>query len=258
MEIANNTNTGKLSQIVYDTYFVNSRQSRAIQNKSPGNDQTEGFSTFTEKAADVGITLSAQGKSLSAKEKTTQESSSDKPATAADEAVSQTGEALNEEDQRQVEELKRRDAQVRAHEQAHMSASAGLVQGGASFTYENGPDGKRYAVGGEVSIDSSKMPDDPRANLAKAQKIRRAALAPSEPSATDRSVAASASRMEAEARLEMAREKQTDAKQGSARDEDFIISAGKQNESTIQDSPYQQKQNIGALAEQRKLIDFYI
>ena len=89
---------------------------------------------------------------------------------------------LSEEDQRQVQQLKQRDQEVRAHERAHMAAGADLVQGGASFTFERGPDGKMYAVGGEVSIDVSEISGDPEATIRKAQVIRRAALAPASPS----------------------------------------------------------------------------
>ncbi|MEO5342761.1 MAG: hypothetical protein H7842_05385 [Gammaproteobacteria bacterium SHHR-1] len=126
----------------------------------------------------------------------------------AEKQQTQAQKELSEEEQRQVEELKRRDAEVRAHEAAHMAAGSGLVRGGASYEYEQGPDGKRYAVGGEVSIDTSPVRGDPEATLAKAQKIRNAALAPADPSSQDRSVAAQASQMAAEARMEMAKQRQ--------------------------------------------------
>lgn len=44
---------------------------------------------------------------------------------------------------------------MRAHEQAHKTAAGGLAQGGATFEYQTGPDGKQYAVSGEVKIDTS-------------------------------------------------------------------------------------------------------
>ena len=40
-----------------------------------------------------------------------------------------------------------------------MAAGAGVVQGGASFTYQRGPDGQMFAVGGEVKIDTSAESD---------------------------------------------------------------------------------------------------
>ncbi len=54
---------------------------------------------------------------------------------------------LSDEEQEIVAELKRRDTEVRRHEQAHSSA-AGSYGGPPSFEYERGPDGRLYAVGG--------------------------------------------------------------------------------------------------------------
>lgn len=108
---------------------------------------------------------------------------------------------LSEEERRVVEEMKKRDKEVRRHEQAHLSAGAGIVAGGASYETTAGPDGKQYAVGGEVQIDSSEA-DSPDATIDKARKVRSAALAPAEPSGQDRLVAAQASQMETDARIE--------------------------------------------------------
>lgn len=119
-------------------------------------------------------------------------------------ATAPNGEPLSEEEQRQVEELKARDQEVRTHEQAHVAAAGSLYRGGPFYSYQTGPDGKRYAVGGSVNIDTSPVDGDPQATIQKAQQIRRAALAPAEPSSTDQRVAAQASRMEAEARAELA------------------------------------------------------
>jgi hypothetical protein len=121
------------------------------------------------------------------------------------ETVSSSEEALDSQESEEVRELKQRDAEVKAHEQAHMAAGGGLIQGGANYTYEKGPDGVMYAVGGEVKIDTSPARTAEQ-TITKAQQIRRAALAPAQPSATDRAVAAAASQMEAQARAEKARE----------------------------------------------------
>jgi hypothetical protein len=114
-----------------------------------------------------------------------------------------------DEHQADTVKLKSRDQEVRRHEQAHLSAAGGLASGGANFSYQTGPDGKRYAVGGEVNIDTSPVPGDPHATLRKAQQIRRAALAPADPSPQDRAVAASASAMEISARQDL-KEKDTE------------------------------------------------
>lgn len=114
------------------------------------------------------------------------------------------GEQLSPSDQRRVDELKEIDRKVRAHELAHIAAGGGVVQGGASYRYATGPDGKRYAVAGEVPIDSSPG-NTPEETILKAEAIRRAALAPADPSPTDRRVAAQAAAIAAEARLQIAR-----------------------------------------------------
>ncbi len=106
------------------------------------------------------------------------------------------------EAQQQLRELRQRDAEVRAHEQAHVAAGGSHVVGGPSYVYQQGPDGKQYAIGGEVSIDTSPVAGDPETTAEKARQVRRAALAPAQPSATDRQVAAEASATEAEARQE--------------------------------------------------------
>ena len=112
---------------------------------------------------------------------------------------------------RQIAQLQQIDQQVRRHEQAHLAAGGNLVLGAPTFQYVVGPNGRRYAVGGEVRIDTSPVEGDPEATLLKAQQIRRAALAPSNPSTQDRSVAAKASSLESQARQELLREKQTGA-----------------------------------------------
>jgi hypothetical protein len=110
---------------------------------------------------------------------------------------------LSEDDRKEVEELRKRDAEVRAHEAAHKAAAGSLARGAATYTYETGPDGQRYAVGGEVSIDIAAIPGDAQATLQKAETVRAAALAPADPSSQDRAVAAEAARMAAEARAEL-------------------------------------------------------
>jgi len=103
---------------------------------------------------------------------------------------------------KQIQELAARDREVRAHEQAH-AAIAGSYGGSPTYTFVRGPDGVSYAVGGEVSIDTSPIPGDPEATIRKAQQLRRAANAPADPSGQDRQVAAQATQMEQEARAEL-------------------------------------------------------
>ncbi len=119
------------------------------------------------------------------------------------------------QDLKQIQQLKSRDQEVKAHEQAHLSAAGSLATGGASFTYQTGPNGVRYAIGGEVNIDTSAVDGDPAATLRKADTIRRAALAPAEPSSQDQMVAAKAAAMSAKASIELVKLDQQQIK-GSA------------------------------------------
>ncbi|GGB07131.1 putative metalloprotease CJM1_0395 family protein [Agarivorans gilvus] len=109
---------------------------------------------------------------------------------------------LTDSEQQKVDELTARDQEVRTHEMQHQ-AVGGQYARAASFEFERGPDGKRYAVGGEVSIDVSEVANDPQATIAKMQQVQRAALAPAEPSAQDRQVAARAQQKMAAAQQEL-------------------------------------------------------
>ncbi|MBL4574992.1 MAG: hypothetical protein JKY51_02695 [Opitutaceae bacterium] len=113
---------------------------------------------------------------------------------------------LSDEAQAAVDKLSARDREVHAHEAAHQTAG-GQYAGSASYSYQTGPDGKQYAVGGEVSIDASPISGDPAATIAKMRQIRGAALAPAQPSGQDRAVAAAAAAMSAQAQAELAAQK---------------------------------------------------
>lgn len=125
---------------------------------------------------------------------------------------------LSDAEKRELQDLKRRDAEVRAHELAHTAAAGRFAKGGANFELERGPDGKFYAVGGHVNLDAGEEAE-PRDTIDKMQTIRRAALAPGDPSAQDRSVAAKATVTEAKARRELFLEN-TDMLIGATEDED--------------------------------------
>lgn len=100
-------------------------------------------------------------------------------------------------------ELKKADTQVRQHEMAHVTAGAGVVTSGASFSYKRGPDGRNYAVAGEVSIDTAPVPGDPQATIRKMRQVKTAALAPASPSSQDLKVASRATAMAAKAASEL-------------------------------------------------------
>lgn len=112
---------------------------------------------------------------------------------------------LTVEEKQVVAELQARDMEVRAHEMAHKSAGANT--GAASYTYQKGPDGRMYAIGGEVSI-SYKSGSTPQETIQNAQAVIAAALAPSDPSPQDLAVASSARMMIMKAQQQKARELQ--------------------------------------------------
>ena len=138
-----------------------------------------------------------------------------KPAKGADNKTGprgSDGESLDQAEVRQLETLRTRDREVRAHEAAHVAAGGRYVQGGPTYTFHTGPDGRRYAIGGEVSISTGKE-STPEATLAKAQVIRAAAQAPASPSGADRAVAAAATHLEASARTEIREEKAAEVRE---------------------------------------------
>ncbi|SEL41175.1 SprA-related family protein [Colwellia chukchiensis] len=105
-------------------------------------------------------------------------------------------------EQQELKSLKRRDQEVRSHELAH-AAVGGAHTGAPSYTFTLGPDGNKYAVSGEVSVDLAPVDGDPKATIAKMQKIHAAALAPANPSIQDTRIAASAAKLIAQAQSEL-------------------------------------------------------
>ncbi len=111
---------------------------------------------------------------------------------------------LTEKEKALVEQLKKIDAEVREHEQSHKAAAGSYANGSAIYKYKVGPDGRRYAIAGEVHIDTSPIRGNPEATIAKMRRIRQAASAPAEPSTQDSRVAAQALRAMQAAEKELA------------------------------------------------------
>lgn len=122
---------------------------------------------------------------------------------------------LSKEELREVRELQVRDQQVRAHEQAHVSASGRIATSAPNYDYETGPDGRKYAVGGSVSY-SMPPASTPEEELLLAQQLRRMALAPMDPSPKDRATAAKAATKEAKANREIREDRAEEFKEHSA------------------------------------------
>jgi hypothetical protein len=155
------------------------------------------FASITEQAELANSSITEQNEQGN----TEQEQANEQTAESQDASKSDVGDSVdgNEdqtpeqviEQERVISELKARDQEVRAHEAAH-AAVGGSIAGSPSYSYEQGPDGKKYAVSGEVSVDVAPVSGDPRATITKMQKVYSAALAPASPSAQDRSVASAA------------------------------------------------------------------
>ena len=108
--------------------------------------------------------------------------------------------------QQEINELSQRDREVRSHEQAH-AAVGGAHTGSPNYEFTIGPDGKKYATEGEVSVDLSPVSGNPQATITKLQKVHAAALAPANPSVQDTKVAAQAARLILQAQSELLAQK---------------------------------------------------
>lgn len=172
-----------------------------VNARASGADEMPGASESTEPSETTDTS-----EATASTEQSEADSSSQKAQASLARPRGNDGEPLTDDEIQTVQDLEARDQEVRNHEMAHIAASGGYAKGGASFSYQTGPDGKRYAVGGEVSIDTS-AERDPQKTVAKMQAVRRAAMAPAEPSAQDRHVAAKAAQQEARAMQEMMKER---------------------------------------------------
>ena len=177
--------THAYTQIQGASSFSHSRDAESLLRRSADSN--------TPSKHDDSVNLSTTGIQLSQKR--------DKSFTPADQKGTDQ-KPLSQEELKTVTELKSRDAEVRAHEQAHLSAAGGHAIGGATFSYTTGPNGKQYASAGKVPIDTS-TEDTPETTILKMRTIRRAALAPASPSSADRAIAAQASAKETQAMKEM-------------------------------------------------------
>lgn len=129
-----------------------------------------------------------------------------------------------------LSQLRARDTEVRAHEMAHLSVAGQYATSGMSFSYQVGPDGKSYAIGGEVEIDVSAVSGDPEATIQKMRVVQAAAMAPAEPSAQDVRVAAAAQQTASAAQAELSKSMRNEA---STQEE----SSDLQPENTAKSSP---------------------
>jgi hypothetical protein len=132
-------------------------------------------------------------------------------------------------EQQEVQELKQRDQEVRTHEAAH-AAVGGQYAGAPTLEYQTGPDGKRYAVSGAVSIDLSKEKGNPQDTIAKMEQVQAAAMAPAQPSSQDRRVAARAAQIAAQARMDLRMEQSVTTASQAMSPFDIPAGGGEENE----------------------------
>jgi hypothetical protein len=111
---------------------------------------------------------------------------------------------LNEVDendyQRVLSKFKSTDAKIRTHEQSHAMKSETTAP--IQYNYQMGPDGKMYAVGGSVRLDTSIPLNDPKAASFKLDKLKNSATAPDQMSGADSSIAIQANLMKMRLSLE--------------------------------------------------------
>ena len=196
------------------------RRDNTLRERIPATTQAEPYARESQVGAEKDKARSSENRPVSYQSSdTTQRQNNEQRTAAADDSTSREkgkegsgkeeqgkGSGSGTQDQAQqkeVEAYKARDQEVRTHERAHQSAG-GQYASAPSYSLSRGPDGKRYATGGEVQIDISPVSGDPAATVQKMQQVRSAALAPAEPSSQDMSVAAKASRLESQARAELA------------------------------------------------------
>lgn len=168
------------------------------------NGETVDFGKIQEQAEKDATTITENGEQQGQeKNSSSQQEHSEPQQGDASESEHDHNNSYDEKVQAQeVTELKQRDLEVRQHELAHATVG-GAYTGSPSYSFEVGPDGQRYAVGGEVSVDLSPIDGDPRATISKMQKVHAAALAPADPSVQDTRVAAAAAQIILQAQSEL-------------------------------------------------------
>lgn len=207
--------SGSIPHAIETHRFSNERSVQSgnayVQNSSK-DDQAEGSAnpTSIRASSDYTVSLSEDAQGLLAEEQQTDSSTTeveerDDTVENSKNSDEENEQGLTEEELGEVKDLKARDEEVRIHEQAH-AAAGGQYAGSPSYSYEQGPDGKRYVTDGEVQIDVSTIPGDPQATIDKMKQVYRAALAPAEPSSADRAVANEAQQNIAEAMSDLAQQ----------------------------------------------------
>lgn len=208
MLINNSTSFNRISESYLKAASFETQKTQSQDKvKLPASESNEANPPYT-------VTLSGEAKEASEKEEKEKKEKQDGENKKETSAQEPWRKGKSESEQRRIEQeikdLKQTQENVIKHEQTHKSVG-GQYAGAINYSKTSGPDGKQYIVGGEVSIDTSKE-DTPQKTITKMQIVRRAALAPADPSGADRAAASEASSKESAARKELSKEMQEKSK----------------------------------------------
>jgi hypothetical protein len=205
------------------------------------NSETIDFASLKEKAELANNTISEQKGDQQGGQQNENKDSSQQSATNETPNEDKTNDSSESEPQKQdvqqervINELQRRDKEVRSHELAH-AAVGGSFTGAPNYSFETGPDGQRYAVEGEVSVDLSTVAGNPSATITKMKKVHAAALAPADPSAQDIQVAANAIQIILQAQSELQIQDSPTVKSANDNENSLAIDPGQRDESESDD-----------------------
>lgn len=194
--------------IIHNSSYGSSTVAAEPASTTSSNGQDKRTDTTAAPTASTGVrlpedqvTLSGQQQQTDKTRSSTTDTQTSAKDTKAGEKTTTDGTSLEDPQvKEQISRLKQIEEKVKSHEAAHKAAGGGLA-GSASYSYTQGPDGRSYVTGGEVQINMSdgRTPDE---TISRMQQVIQAALAPSDPSGQDRSVAAQAASRMAQAQQE--------------------------------------------------------
>ena len=212
------------------------------------NSESIDFASLKEKAEQANQAISGQ-KGEQGNEQNPQQQNANQEQTTKQDDSAETNQASEQDESnteqvelaqaREISQLKHRDQEVKAHELAH-ATTGGSLTGPPTYTYETGPDGKRYAVAGEVSVDLSTVKGDPEATIAKMQKVHSAALAPANPSAQDAKIAANATQIILQAQSELLSSQSDESAVAKTNNDNASPTLAKDQQGSLNDSDQEQ------------------
>lgn len=199
------------------TTLVNDKQESSDAQNSSDSTSFTGEINDEATISDEAMALYSEDKNTSSDNVSSGTESNTSEETDSKDTLSKT-EKLTPDEEQEVSKLKARDAEVKAHEQAHIAAATGINASAPTFTYQTGPDGEKYAVGGEVNISFTEG-KDPEENIANAEAMQNAALAPAQPSSQDLAVAKEAAKIIQENKQKLAEQKSEESQKTETDDQ---------------------------------------